>query len=148
MWTHNSKSFILYIYFNGASTSPFAACSVNDKKATKKLSNLKIVTAASVGSLFVSFPSKFWCFGRAKIKARALAIIVDSSRLNFRAAKTWKFARKPHGNTCYAGYSHRFRSVYLQVTFSLPLLLLLFKLPKRKFRSSYDCNCDENVTLK
>ena len=30
-WTHNSKSFILYVYFNGASTSPFAACSVNNK---------------------------------------------------------------------------------------------------------------------
>ena len=30
-WTHNSKSFILYIYFNGTSTALFAACSVNDK---------------------------------------------------------------------------------------------------------------------
>ena len=30
-WTHNSKSFILYIYFNGASTSTFAAYSVNNK---------------------------------------------------------------------------------------------------------------------
>ena len=27
-------------------------------------------------------------------------------RLNFRAAKTSKFARKPHGNACYAGYKH------------------------------------------
>ena len=30
-WTHNSKSFILDVYFNGASTSPFVACSVNNK---------------------------------------------------------------------------------------------------------------------
>ena len=30
-WTHNTKSFIFYIYFNGASTSLFAACSVNNK---------------------------------------------------------------------------------------------------------------------
>jgi len=29
-WTHNSKSFILYIYFNGASNSPFAACITHD----------------------------------------------------------------------------------------------------------------------
>ena len=29
--THNSKSFILFIYFNGASSSPFAAFSVNNK---------------------------------------------------------------------------------------------------------------------
>jgi len=30
-WTHKNKSFILYIYFNGVSTSPFSACSVNNK---------------------------------------------------------------------------------------------------------------------
>ena len=30
-WTHSSKSFILYIYFNSASTSTFAACFVNNK---------------------------------------------------------------------------------------------------------------------
>ena len=30
-WSHNSKSFILYTYFSGASTRPFAACSVNNK---------------------------------------------------------------------------------------------------------------------
>ena len=30
-WTTNNKSFILYINFNGASTSPFAACSLNNK---------------------------------------------------------------------------------------------------------------------
>ena len=30
-WTHSSKSFILFTYFNGASTSPFSACSVNNK---------------------------------------------------------------------------------------------------------------------
>ena len=29
-WTHNSKSFIIYIYFNGASNSPFAACITHD----------------------------------------------------------------------------------------------------------------------
>ena len=29
-WTHNRNSFIVYVYFNGASTSPFAACSVNN----------------------------------------------------------------------------------------------------------------------
>ena len=34
--THNRKSFILYIYINGASTSPFAACSVNNKGCEEK----------------------------------------------------------------------------------------------------------------
>ena len=29
--TYNSKSFILYLYFKGAFTSPFAACSVNNR---------------------------------------------------------------------------------------------------------------------
>ena len=29
-WTCSSKSFFLYFYFNGASRSPFAACSVNN----------------------------------------------------------------------------------------------------------------------
>ena len=32
MWTRNSKSLILYIYFKGASTSPFAACSAGIKR--------------------------------------------------------------------------------------------------------------------
>ena len=31
-WTLYNKSFILHVYFNGASTSPFAACSVNNKE--------------------------------------------------------------------------------------------------------------------
>ena len=31
MWTHNFKSFILFIYFNRASISPFAAGSVDNK---------------------------------------------------------------------------------------------------------------------
>ena len=37
-WTYNIKSFILYknIYFNGASTSPFAASSVNNKGREKE----------------------------------------------------------------------------------------------------------------
>ena len=49
--------------FNGASTSPFAACSVNDKSATKKLNNHKMVTVACVASFSVGFR----CFGLAKI---------------------------------------------------------------------------------
>ena len=35
-WTHNSKSFIRYIYFKGASTGPFTACSVNNKGCKEK----------------------------------------------------------------------------------------------------------------
>ena len=53
-------------------------------------------------SVSMGFPRKFRCFGRAKIKARA------HSRLNFRAAKTSKFAQKPHGKACYAGYCDYF----------------------------------------
>ena len=30
-WTHNSESFILLTYFNGASASPFAVCSVSNR---------------------------------------------------------------------------------------------------------------------
>ena len=63
-------------------------------------------------------PSKFQCFDRAKIKARPKKEGVGRGRgetnpsplffffcsgLNFRAAKASKFARKPHGNSCYAG---------------------------------------------
>ena len=54
--THNSKSFILYNYFNGASTSPFAVCSVNDKSATKKLNDHKMFTASEV---FISSSDAF-----------------------------------------------------------------------------------------
>ena len=36
-WTHNSKSFILCIHFNGASSSQFAAYSVNDKGCEEEL---------------------------------------------------------------------------------------------------------------
>ena len=32
----DSKSFILYFYFNGASTSPFTACSVNNKECEEE----------------------------------------------------------------------------------------------------------------
>ena len=39
-WTHNSKCLILSTYFNGASTSPFAACSVN-KKACEEEATIK-----------------------------------------------------------------------------------------------------------
>ena len=35
-WTHNSKSVIRYIYFNNASTTPFTACSVNNKECEEK----------------------------------------------------------------------------------------------------------------
>ena len=35
-WTHNSKSFILYIYFNAARTSPFAAALSTKEDAMKK----------------------------------------------------------------------------------------------------------------
>ena len=34
--TQNSKSFILYIYFNDTSTSPFAARSVNNKECKEE----------------------------------------------------------------------------------------------------------------
>ena len=46
--THNSKSFFLYIYFNGCSTSWFAACSVKNKGRSN---NHKIVT---ISQMFIS----------------------------------------------------------------------------------------------
>ena len=49
MWRHNSKYFILYIYFNGASTSPFAACSVNFKRLEEEeIIRHKVVTIYNV----------------------------------------------------------------------------------------------------
>ena len=50
-WTHDSNSFILYICINGASTSPFAVCSVNNKGGEKKIGNHKIVT---ISQMFIS----------------------------------------------------------------------------------------------
>ena len=60
-----------------------------------------------VASVSMGFPRKFRCFGRAKIKARA------HSHLNFRAAKTSKFAQKHHGKVCYAGYGDYFLIIEL-----------------------------------
>ena len=62
---HKSKSFVICIYFNGAPTSPVAACSVNNEGCDKEASQ----------------------------------------------------------------NIHHFPNVYFQVTFSLPLLSLLLKLP-------------------
>jgi len=38
-WTQNSKSFILDIYLNGASTSPFAVCPLNDNWCEEEAQN-------------------------------------------------------------------------------------------------------------
>ena len=48
MSTHNSKPFILYIYFKGAPTSPFEAYFVNNNLECKeeRKNNHKIVTIA------------------------------------------------------------------------------------------------------
>ena len=46
-WTHNSKSFILYIYFNGAPLCPFVAYILNSIKCEhERRKNHKIVTFA------------------------------------------------------------------------------------------------------
>ena len=52
---HNSKSFILYIYFNGVSTSPIAASSVNSKSATKNSHRFRGVYFRNVGVACVAF---------------------------------------------------------------------------------------------
>ena len=52
MWTQNSKSLILFIYLNGASTSPFSGCSVNNKGYKEDWSNYhKIFT---ISQMFIS----------------------------------------------------------------------------------------------
>ena len=70
---------------------------------------------ACVASVSVGFPCRFRCFDRVKIKARLkkerggggeekrkplplTPLSLFCSCLNFRAAETLKFARKPHGN--------------------------------------------------
>ena len=56
----------------------------------------------------MGFPRKFPCFGRAKIEARAIDNYGESSRLNFCAAKTSKFGRKPDEKASYGGYGDYF----------------------------------------
>ena len=47
-WTHNRNSFIVYVYFNGASTSPFAACSVNNNGFEEEAVKTRIVTTSQM----------------------------------------------------------------------------------------------------
>ena len=54
-WTHNSKCLILSTYFNGASTSPIAACSVNKKACEEE----PMITKSSPFPKCLSF--RCWC---------------------------------------------------------------------------------------
>ena len=83
-WKHNSKSFVLYIYFKGASTSPFAACSVNNRGCeeeaiiTKQPPFLQCLFSSDV---FMGHFQKYYLSNRKRfpdINTRGVARIRDS----------------------------------------------------------------------